>query len=92
MTQNRAGGALRNGRWISKTATDRLAKKSTADDLAEAFGVARNMIARARLDPLESGVPLATSELEAGAGPVGAGAQQRTRSFCYGQNLKSAVR
>lgn len=34
-----------------KTATDRLGKKITADDLAEAFGVARNTIARARLDP-----------------------------------------
>lgn len=33
-----------------KTATDRLGKKITADDLAEAFGVARNTIARARLD------------------------------------------
>lgn len=34
-----------------KTATDRLGKKITADDLAEAFRVARNTIARARLDP-----------------------------------------
>jgi len=34
-----------------KTATDRLGKKITADDLAEAFGVARNTIARARLAP-----------------------------------------
>ncbi len=34
-----------------KTATDRLGKKITADDLADAFGVARNTIARARLDP-----------------------------------------
>ncbi len=34
-----------------KAATDRLGKKITADDLAEAFGVARNTIARARLDP-----------------------------------------
>jgi hypothetical protein len=34
-----------------KTATDRLGKKITADDLAEAFGLARNTIARARLDP-----------------------------------------
>lgn len=34
-----------------KTATDRLsAAKITADDLAEAFGVVRNTIARARLD------------------------------------------
>lgn len=33
-----------------KTATDRLGKKITADDIAEAFGVARNTIARARLD------------------------------------------
>ncbi|MCA1789087.1 MAG: hypothetical protein LC667_04275 [Thioalkalivibrio sp.] len=37
-----------------KTATDRLGKKITADDLAEAFGVARNTIARARLDPSNS--------------------------------------
>jgi hypothetical protein len=35
-----------------KTATDRLsAAKITADDIAEAFGVVRNTIARARLDP-----------------------------------------
>jgi transcriptional regulator with XRE-family HTH domain len=34
-----------------RTATDRLGKKITADDIAEAFGVARNTIARARLDP-----------------------------------------
>jgi hypothetical protein len=35
-----------------KTATDRLsASKITADDIAEAFGVVRNTIARARLDP-----------------------------------------
>lgn len=35
-----------------KTATDRLsAAKITADDVAEAFGVVRNTIARARLDP-----------------------------------------
>lgn len=34
-----------------KMATDRLTKKITADDIAEAFGVARNTIARARLDP-----------------------------------------
>ncbi|MBW3570798.1 MAG: hypothetical protein KY467_06815 [Gemmatimonadetes bacterium] len=34
-----------------KTATDRLsAAKITADDIAEAFGVVRNTIARARLD------------------------------------------
>lgn len=33
-----------------RTATDRLGKKITADDLAKAFGVARNTIARARLD------------------------------------------
>lgn len=36
-----------------KTATDRLsAAKITADDIAEACGVVRNSIARARLDPL----------------------------------------
>lgn len=35
-----------------KTATDRLsAAKITADDIAEACGVVRNTIARARLDP-----------------------------------------
>lgn len=35
-----------------KTATDRLsAAKITANDIAEAFGVVRNTIARARLDP-----------------------------------------
>jgi hypothetical protein len=35
-----------------KTATDRLsAAKITADDIAEACGVVRNSIARARLDP-----------------------------------------
>jgi transcriptional regulator with XRE-family HTH domain len=34
-----------------KRATDRIGKKITADDLAAAFGVARNTIARARLDP-----------------------------------------
>lgn len=35
-----------------KNATDRLsAAKITADDIAEAFGVVRNTIARARLDP-----------------------------------------
>lgn len=33
-----------------KTATDRLTDRITADDIAEAFGVARNSIARARLD------------------------------------------
>lgn len=38
-----------------KTATDRLsAAKITADDIAEAFGVVRNTIARARLDPSSS--------------------------------------
>jgi hypothetical protein len=38
-----------------KTATDRLAAaKITADDIAEAFGVVRNTIARARLDPTSS--------------------------------------
>lgn len=35
-----------------KTATDRLsAAKITADDIAAAFGVVRNTISRARLDP-----------------------------------------
>ncbi|HEY0022374.1 MAG TPA: hypothetical protein VGB24_05670 [Longimicrobium sp.] len=33
-----------------KTATDRLTDRITADDIAEAFGVARNSIARARLE------------------------------------------
>ncbi|HEX2211537.1 MAG TPA: hypothetical protein VHG93_27875 [Longimicrobium sp.] len=33
-----------------KAATDRLTDRITADDIAEAFGVARNSIARARLD------------------------------------------
>ena len=33
-----------------KTATDRLTDRITADDIAQAFGVARNTIARARLD------------------------------------------
>lgn len=33
-----------------KTATDRLTERITADDIAEAFGVARNTIARARLE------------------------------------------
>lgn len=33
-----------------KTATDRLTDRITADDIADAFGVARNSIARARLD------------------------------------------
>jgi hypothetical protein len=37
-----------------KTATDRLTERITADDIAEAFGVARNTIARARLDPSSS--------------------------------------
>jgi hypothetical protein len=38
-----------------KAATDRLsAAKITADDIAEAFGVVRNTIARARLDPSSS--------------------------------------
>jgi transcriptional regulator with XRE-family HTH domain len=32
-----------------KTATDRLTDRITADDIARAFGVARNTIARARL-------------------------------------------
>jgi len=34
-----------------KTATDRLTGRVTADDIAMAFGVARNTIARARLHP-----------------------------------------
>jgi hypothetical protein len=33
-----------------KTATDRLTERITADDIAEVFQVARNTIARARLD------------------------------------------
>lgn len=33
-----------------KTATDRLTDRITADDIAAAFDVARNTIARARLD------------------------------------------
>lgn len=33
-----------------KTATDRLTERITADDIADAFEVARNTIARARLD------------------------------------------
>jgi len=33
-----------------KTATDRLTERITADEVAEAFGVARNTIARARLE------------------------------------------
>jgi hypothetical protein len=33
-----------------KTATDRLTDRITADDIADAFDVARNTIARARLD------------------------------------------
>jgi hypothetical protein len=33
-----------------KEATDRLTTRVTADDIADAFGVARNTIARARLD------------------------------------------
>ena len=38
-----------------KTATDRLsAAKITADDIAEACGVVRNSVARARLDPSSS--------------------------------------
>lgn len=38
-----------------KTATDRLtAAKITADDIAEACGVVRNSVARARLDPTSS--------------------------------------
>lgn len=34
-----------------KAATDRLTDRVTADDIAEAFGIARNTVARARLDP-----------------------------------------
>ena len=34
-----------------KSATDRLTDRVTADDIAAAFGVARNTIARARLEP-----------------------------------------
>jgi len=37
-----------------KTATDRLTERVTADDIAQAFGVARNTIARARLEPTSS--------------------------------------
>lgn len=37
-----------------KTATDRLTERITADEIAKAFGVARNTIARARLDPSSS--------------------------------------
>lgn len=37
-----------------KTATDRLTQRVTADEIARAFGVARNTIARARLDPASS--------------------------------------
>ena len=37
-----------------KTATDRLTERVTADEIAMAFGVARNTIARARLDPSSS--------------------------------------
>jgi hypothetical protein len=37
-----------------KTATDRLTDRVTADDIARAFGVARNTSARARLDPTGS--------------------------------------
>lgn len=37
-----------------KTATDRLTDRVTADDIAMAFRVARNTIARARLDPSSS--------------------------------------
>lgn len=38
-----------------KTATDRLTDRITADDIADAFGVARNSIARARLDQSNPG-------------------------------------
>jgi hypothetical protein len=37
-----------------KTATDRLTGRVTADEIARACGVARNTIARARLDPSSS--------------------------------------
>jgi hypothetical protein len=37
-----------------KTATDRLTARVTADDIAKAFRVARNTVARARLDPSSS--------------------------------------
>jgi hypothetical protein len=37
-----------------KIATDRLTDRVTADDIARAFKVARNTIARARLDPSSS--------------------------------------
>lgn len=34
-----------------KAATDRLTDRVTADDIAKAFRIARNTVARARLDP-----------------------------------------
>lgn len=37
-----------------KTATDRLTDRVTADDIAKAFKIARNSVARARLDPSSS--------------------------------------
>lgn len=37
-----------------KQATDRLTERVTAEEIAGAFGVARNSIARARLDPSSS--------------------------------------
>ena len=37
-----------------KTATDRLTNRVTADDIAKAFRIARNTVARARLDPSSS--------------------------------------
>ena len=37
-----------------KTATDRLTDRVTADDIAKAFRIARNTVARARLDPSSS--------------------------------------
>jgi hypothetical protein len=37
-----------------KTATDRLTDRVTADDIAKAFKIARNTVARARLDPSSS--------------------------------------
>jgi hypothetical protein len=38
-----------------KTATDRLTDRITADNIADAFSVARNTIARARLDRSNAG-------------------------------------
>ena len=48
----RVNSFIARGDMDFKTATDRLsAAKITADDIAEACGVVRNSIARARLDP-----------------------------------------